>query len=447
MVWSIEILVVDDEPQQRHALERLLRAEGYGVRLAHSVPEALAHLDDGFDLIVSELSLNGRQEAGIELLREWKAAQPLVPFMIVTAHGSIETAVASIKMGAEDFLAKPVPPGPLLAKIRECLSNCGRLSEREAGFEHIIARSEVMLNVFDQTRRAAQTDSTVLIVGESGTGKELIAEAIHRLGPRSTTSFVTVNMAAIPENLVEAELFGHCRGAFTGATQDRQGRFQAAEKGTLFIDEIGDFHLSSQAKLLRALESGVVSPVGTNDEQVVDARVVAATSRDLYEMLADGTFREDLYYRLNVITITLPPLRERREDIPKLTQAFLAEICAATERSPLTIDERLMEFLEDFDWPGNVRQLRNCVESMVVMARQETLTLDDVPDHLTRSPMPDERAARAANSDTLDDLERVAIQRALKQCDGNRTRAAQTLGISVRTLQRRLRVWRQQRKA
>jgi DNA-binding NtrC family response regulator len=281
----------------------------------------------------------------------------------------------------------------------------------------------------------------VLILGESGTGKELIAEAIHENSPRQNGPFVLVNMAAIPETLVESELFGHVKGSFTGASTDRLGRFETANGGTIFIDEIGDFPAPSQAKLLRVLENRTVTRVGSNVDQAINVRVVAATSRNLDQMVANGEFREDLYYRLNVVVIQLPPLRQRREDISLLAEHFLSELCQTNQLSPLRLHPDLLSFLEGFSWPGNVRQLRNCLESMVVMARDSVLTLDDLPRNLAQPEAPPVRPATTGSERTLEDLQRAAIIRTLRQFDGNRTRTAEALGISVRTLQRRLKEW------
>lgn len=433
------ILVVEDEQAERDALARVLRMEDFEASTASNVQAALPCIESGVDAIVSDLRL-GNGETGVDLLRRCREQFPTLPFILLTAYGDVESAVSAMKLGANDYLTKPVDPDELLTLIRDCLEERTQLRGQHEGFEDIVACSNAMLEVFDQTYRAAQTDSTVLIVGESGTGKELIAHALHRNSPRREGPFVTVNMAAIPESLVESELFGHVKGSFTGAASDRQGRFQAADGGTLFIDEIGDFQQSSQAKLLRALENSTVTPVGSNTDTTVDVRVVAATSRDLHEMLRDGTFREDLYYRLNVVTIALPPLRARREDIGPLARAFLAEFCEQQGRPLLQIAPDLMQFLETFDWPGNVRQLRNCIESMVVMSQADILTQEDVPPHLEppESAQPDLQLPRDT---TLDDLERTAIQQALERFQGNRTRTAQSLGISVRTLQRRLKEW------
>ena len=310
-----------------------------------------------------------------------------------------------------------------------------------AAFGRIVSESPEMLNLFSHARRAARTDCTVLITGESGTGKELVAEGIHLNSPRRDGPFVVVNMAAIPDSLVESELFGHGRGAFTGATADRIGRFEAAVGGTLFIDEIGDFPLESQAKLLRALENLTVTPVGTNEVRRVDVRVVAATSRDLNAMLAEGTFRVDLYYRLNVISLSLPPLRHRPGDVRLLAELFLRQFCERNDRPLLRIDPELMNFMEGFEWPGNVRQLRNCIESMTVMARGDALTMDDLPSHMLQPAGRNDGAIRIPAGTPLETIERTAILQALDHCSGNRMQAAQSLGISVRTLQRRLKSW------
>jgi DNA-binding NtrC family response regulator len=314
-----------------------------------------------------------------------------------------------------------------------------RLDER-LGFEKIIGHSKSMLEVFEHARRAAMAESTVLITGESGTGKELIAEAIHQNSPRRERPFVTVNMAAVPEHLVESELFGHIKGAFTGATESRIGRFEAANGGTIFIDEIGDFAWGSQAKLLRVLENRKVTPIGSNDDREVDVRVVAATSRNLEEMVSEDQFREDLYYRLNVVTLHLPPLRDRRDDVPLLVNHFLRQLCEKLGREPLAVAPELREYLETYEWPGNVRQLRNALESMVVLARNDELTLQDVPAMMHHAPDLGDGIAIPPGM-KLEELEREAVEQALEQHGGNRTHAAAALGISVRTLQRKLKSW------
>jgi len=447
MAETPTILVVEDGPGEREALARVLRMEHYEVLTAENPQQALGFINRPVDLILSDLRMG--KSSGLDLLRYWGSHCPETPFIMITAYGDVESAVAAMKLGAKDYLTKPVDPEQLLKLISSCLEQrlaaaasqvVGRGPARPpAAMEHIVGRSAAMLDVFDQTYRAAQTESTVLILGESGTGKELIAEAIHENSPRQDGPFVLVNMAAIPDTLVESELFGHTKGAFTGAAADRLGRFETANGGTIFIDEIGDFPAPSQAKLLRVLENRTISRVGSNEDQAIDVRVVAATSRNLERMVAEGLFREDLYYRLNVVAIRLPPLRDRREDIPVLTEFFLKELCAANRVPTLTVSPELMRFLEDYSWPGNVRQLRNCLESMVVMAREPLLTVQNLPRGITdaaATPTPDE-----PGTSNLEALQRGAILQTLRQFNGNRTRAAEALGISVRTLQRRLKEW------
>ena len=313
--------------------------------------------------------------------------------------------------------------------------------QTRVNFEQIITCSDLMLPVFDETTRAAGVDSTVLIIGESGTGKELIAEAIHNSSPRREGPFVVVNMAAVPENLIESELFGHVAGAFTGSTGRRVGRFEAAHGGTLFIDEIGDLALECQAKLLRVLENHCVTPVGSNENRSPDVRVIAATNRDLARMVHERDFREELYYRLNVVSIALPPLRERPEDVAPLVEHFLEELSQSYERPAPEPGAELMEFLCSYHWPGNIRQLRNCVESMFVLADSDRLTLDDLPSMISRDSRLESTSIDFPEGLTLEDVERAVIARTLDRCRGNRTQAARSLGISVRTLQRRLKNW------
>ena len=421
--------------------------EGHDVTVAEHPKEAIQYLDEPFDLVISDLKMG--KTSGVDLLRDWKDRHPHTPFIMITAFGEVESAVEAMKLGAEDYLSKPVNPEELLLLISRCLeatrkdARIAELSQRldeRLGFEKIVGQSQAMLHVFENARRAALSNSTVLITGESGTGKELIAEAIHHNSPRKDGAFVTINMAAVPEHLVESELFGHIKGSFTGATESRLGRFEVANKGTLFIDEIGDFKLESQAKLLRVLENRVVTPIGSNDDREVNVRVVAATSRNLEQMVRDGGFREDLYYRLNVVNLHLPPLRERRDDIPMLVAHFLRQQCAELQREPFELDPELRTFLFNHDWPGNVRQLRNCLESMVVLARSGSLTLDDLPTTIERGLNISDRVAIPPGT-KLEDIEREAVEQALVQHHQNRTHAAAALGISVRTLQRKLRAW------
>jgi DNA-binding NtrC family response regulator len=317
----------------------------------------------------------------------------------------------------------------------------GERDVRESGFGLMLGRCEEMLTLYDQIERVATTDATVLITGESGTGKELAARAVHDHSRRRGGPYLAVNIAAVPQALVESELFGCVKGSFTGADANRRGRFEAAAGGTLFVDEIGDLELPLQAKLLRVLEDHRITPLGSNDSKHVDVRVVAATNRDLGRLVGEGRFREDLYYRLNVVALSLPPLRSRREDIPLLVEHFFTESCAAHRRPACRPDEHLSRFLQTYRWPGNVRQLRNCVESMVVLARSTTLTLDDLPP-MVRTPAAEAgNLLKIPNGWSLDDVERVVVRQTLRRLNGKRQEAAQSLGISVRTLQRKLKQW------
>ncbi len=441
------ILIVEDDRSVATALTRILELDSYRVVAVDSAAQATNHLDNGIDLVLSDLRIGS--DDGIDLLSIWKSKQPRTPFILMTGYGQIASAVNAMKRGAEDYLTKPIHPDELLLLIRECLarakddSNEPDSHSRDTGFglERIVGQSIVMKDVYSRIRRAAQSESTVLILGESGTGKELVAEAIHQNSRRKDGPFISVNMAAVPVTLAESELFGHRKGSFTGATGNRTGRFEAAQSGTIFIDEIGDFALESQAKLLRVLESRTITPVGGDDSRAVDVRVVAATSRNLPQMVAAGQFREDLYYRLSVITLVLPPLRERLGDVALLTRYFLDQQCRTNDRPEMQIEPELMRFLETFDWPGNVRQLRNCLESMVVMADKSVLSLSDLPVSIIPADRRSSFGLRIPTGTTMDDLEKAAVIQALERCHGNRTRAAESLGISVRTLQRRLQTW------
>jgi DNA-binding NtrC family response regulator len=442
-----KILVVEDKQQERLAIARLLWQEEYEVLMAENPEQAIGHLDDDVDLVISDLKMG--ENSGIDLLRLWKQRRPTTPFVLITAHAQVNSAVEAMKLGAEDYLTKPVNPDELLILIARCIEyhhkdeTIRQLQERldeRLGFEKMIGSSKAILEVFDQARRAAQTDCTVLITGESGTGKELVAEALHQNSPRKHGPFMIVNMAAVPEHLVESELFGHVKGAFTGAMAARIGRFEAAHGGTLFIDEIGDFALSSQAKLLRVLESHTVTPIGSNDDKTVDVRTIAATSRHLEEMVKNSKFREDLYYRLNVVTIHIPALRERPEDIPLLVAHFMKTFSVAHEKPELEIDPALMDFLETYSWPGNVRQLRNTIESMVVLSRGQRLGMENLPSTLESDPLVEMHRA-APTPTSLVALQRAAVEKALAESNGHRARAAEALGISIRTLQRKLKAW------
>jgi DNA-binding NtrC family response regulator len=436
------ILVVEDQARERDAMVRLLNSEGYRASAASNRDEACSMIGASIDLVICDLRLG--QQDGLDVLKLWRERRPSVPFLLMTAYGDVSSAVTAMKLGAIDYLTKPLKPEELLVLLNRYLpmrQNPKQSSSDDfAGLGRMIGRSSAMKEVFEKIHRVAESDAIVLITGESGTGKELVASAIHSLSRRSEAPYVAVNVSALPEALVESELFGYVRGAFTGANENRLGRFHAANGGSLFMDEVGDFPLVLQPKLLRVLETFSFSPVGSNEEQNVDVRLIAATSRNILEMVAHDQFRADLYHRLNVLNIDLPSLRQRPEDIPELIEFFLKDCARRHLRPPPEVSKELMEFLTTYEWPGNVRQLRNAIENMLVMGQPNRLTLDDLPKYLSGNPFV-EPVRIAPKTLNLHDLERQAIMNALERNMGNRTHAAHTLGISVRTLQRKLKQW------
>src|SRR6476620_1127369 len=335
------VLVVEDNETERRALSQVLKGDGFNVFGAESADKALGYVDENIDVVLSDLHMG--DVSGIDLLQLWKKRQPDTQFIVMTGHSSVNTAVEAIKAGAFDYITKPVNPVEIVLLIKRAIEglqkdkeidNLRRRLDQKFGVDQIVGQSKLMKDVFARIQRAAPVDSTVLVLGESGTGKELVAQALHHNSPRKKGPFVPINVAAVPSTLVESELFGHVRGAFTGATDKRMGRFEQADGGTLFVDEIGDFELGLQAKLLRVLETLTLTPVGGHEDRKVNVRVIAATSRDIRKMLEEGTFREDLYYRLNVVTIPLPPLRGRTDDIPILVEHFLKEISEQKHTAP-----------------------------------------------------------------------------------------------------------------
>ncbi len=447
------VLVVEDNDAERKALSALLKADGMTVFGAESADKAMGYIDENIDVVLSDLHMG--DVSGIDLLQLWKKRKPDVLFILLTGHSSLNTAIEAIKSGAFDYLTKPVNPDELTLLVRraveslrkdEELAHLRRRLDQKFGLDQIVGQSKQMKEVFAKIQRAAPVDSTVLILGESGTGKELVAQALHHNSLRKKGQFVAVNCAAVPATLVESELFGHVRGAFTGATDRRVGRFEQADGGTLFIDEIGDFEIGLQAKLLRVLETLTVTPVGGHEDRKVDVRVLAATSRDIRKMVDAGTFREDLYYRLNVVTITLPPLRERPDDVPVLVEHFLKEVSEQKHTPPKRISPEVMRRFQQYRWPGNVRELRNTLESMMVLAEGDTLTERDLPERIAGGSAPSGNPQEVPTGLTMEELERLAITKALDQFAGNRTHAANRLGISVRTLQRKLRQYELERR-
>ena len=443
------MLVVEDHENERRAIMQLLKAEGFTIYGAESADKALGYIDENIDVVLSDLNMG--DVSGLDLLNLWKKRKPDTQFILFTGHSSINSAVEAIKAGAYDYVTKPVNPDELILLIRRAvdtmqkdreIDSLRRRLDQKFGLDQIVGQSRQMKEVFARIQRSAQVDSTVLILGESGTGKELVAQALHHNSPRKKGPFVAVNCAAVPATLVESELFGHVRGAFTGATDRRVGRFEQADGGTLFIDEIGDFELGLQAKLLRVLETLTLTPVGGYEDKKVNVRVVAATSRDIYKMVQDGSFREDLFYRLNVVTIQLPSLRERPDDIPLLVDHFLKEIADTKNTPPKRMDSAVLRRFMTYRWPGNVRELRNALESMMVLGDGDVLTEHDLPPRMLDTgpgASPVSASRQMPSGCTMEELEKLAITKALEQCGGKRTRAAESLGISVRTLQRKLR--------
>jgi len=425
---------------------QLLKQEGFTIYGAENADKALSYVDENIDIVLTDLNMG--DVSGIRLLQLWKQRKPDTQFIVFTGEKSTKSAVEAMKAGAYDYITKPVDTDELILLIRRALDGMQKDKELDSlrrrldqkfGLDQIVGQSKQMKDVFAKIQRAAQVDSTVLILGETGTGKELVAQALHHNSPRKKGPFVAVNCAAVPATLVESELFGHVRGAFTGATDRRVGRFEQADGGTLFIDEIGDFDLGLQAKLLRVLETLTFTPVGGYEDKKVNVRVLTATSRDIDRMVQEAKFREDLFYRLKVVTINLPSLRDRTDDIPLLTEHFLKDISEQKHTPPRKIDPSVMRRFMTYRWPGNVRQLRHTLESMMVLADGDTLTERDLPEEIAEGSL-----AGIPNKDlptgmTMEELEKLAIQKALEQSGGKRTRAAESLGISVRTLQRKLR--------
>jgi DNA-binding NtrC family response regulator len=449
----VKILVVDDEPSIRFSLTELLDEAGHEVREAPHAPAALALLEESpADLVISDLTMPAMD--GLQLLEELRSRHPGSLFVLMTAHGDERTAVRALKNGAYDYIPKPFDNEEvraLVRRAREVLAlraENARLRQELAGELHgLIGESAAIRDVARVVRRAAPTDATVLITGESGTGKEVVARALHAESRRRAGPFVALNCSALPGELVESELFGHLKGAFTGADRDREGLFEAADGGTLFLDEIGDLALPAQAKLLRALEERQVTRVGATRPTAVDVRVVAATHRPLDRLAADGTFREDLLYRLRVITLHLPPLRERREDVPAIALHFLAEMAARHGRPVRGLCEGARRALLAYDWPGNVRELRNALERAVVMAEGEEIEAADLPAQVTASaaPLGPVDAALAdlpfaqARERALDDFDRVYLQAALERHGGNVSATARALDMHRQSLQKKLR--------
>jgi len=442
-----KILVVDDDADMRGLLSDVLESDGYRVGTAESGEKALQALaEEQYDLVLTDLRMKGM--LGTALLSEIKHRYPDTGVILMTAFGTVETAIEAMKGGAMDYLIKPVKTDDVLrtagraareVQLRREVTHLRREVYKEYSFHQILGKSRPMQEVFELIRRVADSPSNLLITGESGTGKELVAKAIHYNSDRRDRPFVAVNSAAIPEQLLESELFGHMRGAFTDAKADRPGLFEEAQKGTLFLDEISELPLMLQAKLLRAIQEREIRRVGSTKSIPVDVRIIAATNLNLADEVKAKHFREDLYYRLNVIEIRLPPLRDRRDDIPLLVETFLHK-CAKANRKPLQgVSESSLALLIDYSWPGNVRELENIIERAVTLARGEKIMPEDLPATVQGS-RGDRRVLDDAAERTLplQEVEWEYIKKILEKTGGNKYQAAQALGIDRKTLYRKL---------
>ncbi len=441
---GITVLVVDDERSNVESLEKIFAREGMRVLSANDAKHALEQVrSHRVHVVLTDLMMPGT--TGLDLLRALKQVAPEVEVVLMTAYGSVEAAVSAMREGAYDFVEKPLKRMTIVKSVRKAAERQKLLAENRSlkneikllTRREIVGSSPAWRRVIDVATQAAPSLATVLVLGESGTGKELLARYIHERSARTKGPFVAVNCAAIPETILESELFGHERGAFTGATGKKDGRFAKATGGTLFLDEIGELSPAVQVKLLRVLQEGEYEPLGGNTVKA-DVRIVAATNRDLLAEVQAGRFREDLYYRLNVIAVTAPPLRARREDIPLLVDHFLGLYCAKNGRPRLTVARAAMDKLLDYTWPGNVRELENVVERAVVLSRNDALTEQDLPDAVAHAAPPEPTALSFPIGTTLDEIELRLIRETLRHTKGDKSLAAQLLGISTRTIYRKL---------
>ncbi len=449
-----KVLIIDDHKPSLEAMSDALGSQGYSIISKSSGKEGLhAIQNNSFDVILTDLKMPDVD--GMEVLKNAKDADSQSQVILITAHGTIDNAVEAMKAGATDYIAKPVKMAELREKVRKAMENrtirqqnqllqsqnaaLQKQINEKYGFSNIIGNSKPMHEIFDQIRLISPTKANVLIYGETGTGKELIAHAIHSNGPRKDKPFIPINCAAISSSLLESELFGHERGAFTGAIKQRQGAFELANEGTLLLDEVGEMSPETQAKFLRVIEEQQFMRLGGTSAIKVDVRVISSTNRDLAREVKQGKFREDLYYRLKVITINLPPLRDKREDIPLLVNAFIYQSSKENGKKVSGIGQDALDRLVDYNWPGNVRELKNCVEGMVVMSQSEILGVSDVPQNVRGNG-----TGRENNRDveqpilSIRELEQKAIENVLQKTNGNRQKASEILGISLRTLQRKI---------
>ncbi|MHC4599210.1 MAG: sigma-54-dependent transcriptional regulator [Planctomycetota bacterium] len=442
---DVRILVIDDLKSHAEATAEALSVVGYRCAWATSGEEGLALLDGGdFDIVVTDLVMRGM--SGMEVLARVKERVPEVEVIMVTGYSTVESAVEAVQQGAAHYLRKPVNIQELRAVVAKAVEKQSlvrmnielkRELDQRYGFEGIVGNSPAMKPVFERMNQVAPTNSRVLISGESGTGKELIAKAIHQISPRKPRSFVPLNCAALSEGVLESELFGHEKGAFTGALAARKGRFEFAHRGTLFLDEVGEMPPATQVKLLRVIEEGEIYRVGSSTPIRVDVRLIAATNKKLEPLVEEGGFREDLYFRLNVVRIDLPPLRDRPSDIPLLVNAFIQDLSKVHDRKITSVDLEARKILQTYPWPGNVRELKNCIENIIVLSQGETIGPDDLPESIAKRK-PSAKGLEGLAGLSLDEIEKIAILQTLNLVEGNREKAANLLKIGERTLYRKI---------
>ena len=441
-----DILLVDDEKSVSSTISMFLKKEGYRVEESSSGKEAVEKLKTKFfDLVITDLKM--KPIDGLQVLRETKNINPLTEVILMTGFGTVESGVEAMRLGAYDYIQKPFDKEEFVILVGKALERKQLLTEVEHlqeelkekyRFENIVGNSNEMMDVFSMALKVAPTDSTVLISGESGTGKELVARAVHINSRRKNRSFITINCGALPENLQESELFGHVRGAFTGAIRDKRGLFQEANGGTLFLDEVGETAPSTQVKILRFLQDGEIRRVGENDPIYVDVRLLAATNQDLEKAIEEGRFREDLYYRLNVIPIHMPPLRKRRDDIPLLINYFLEKNVTQKKKKIDQVSQDAMKILTGYHWPGNVRELENVLERAVILTNRNVILPEDLPVSIRETQSAGQESDEDIGEKTLEDLEKHYILKALEKYGWNQKKVSDVLGISTTTLWRKL---------
>ena len=441
-----KLLIIDDEKSIIDLLSVVFKKEGYSVSAALSARKALSLIDEqDFDLILSDIKLP--QMSGMDVLKYVKKNKPFVPVVMITAYGTIKQAVEAFKLGAVDYIVKPFDIDELKLVVAQGLEK-SRLKQENLflkrelkdkySFSNMVGKSKKMRDIYGLIEKIADTDSTVLISGESGTGKEVAARAMHYYSHRKDRPFVSINCGALPENLLESEMFGHVKGSFTGAVSNKKGMFEVAEKGTLFLDEIGEMAPYTQVKLLSAIQDRVIRRVGGTEEIAVDVRIIAATNQDLRARLEDGRFREDLFYRLNVISFEMPPLRERKDDIPLLVNHFLEKYCAKMGRPMKRLAPEVINIFESYPWPGNVRELENVIERTVAIEERETVTRRSLPDELTAPPRKGDSDLTVGDgfdlNAVLDDVTRRYLEQALEKSSGRLKDASEILGVNYRSL-------------